>query len=74
MESISRYLGDTYVNYMILLDWMCRESTYAHTCVPVSGMIVKRTALSSRRTQATFPREESEAVSSGNVVSYDLAF
>ena len=40
------------------------ERTYAQTWVPVSGIMVKRTLLSSRRTQATFPREESDAVSS----------
>ncbi len=43
--------------------------TYAHTWVPVSGMIVKRTASSSRRTHATFPSEEREAVSSIKLVS-----
>ena len=47
------------------------QDTYAHTCVPVSGMIVKRTMSSLRRTQATFPRDEREAVNS--VYSLELA-
>jgi hypothetical protein len=38
--------------------------TCAQTCVPVSGIMVKRTFESSSRTHATFPREDKEAVSS----------
>ena len=43
--------------------------TYAHTWVPVSGMIVKRTLSSSSRTHATLPSVDSEAVSSRELVS-----
>lgn len=44
------------------------DRTYAHTCVPLSGMTVKRSWSSSSRTHATFPRDDSEAVNSVNVL------
>lgn len=37
---------------------------WAQTCVPWSGMMVKRTMESSRRSQQTLPREVKEAVNS----------
>jgi hypothetical protein len=48
------------------------QTAYAHTCVPVSGMIVKRTLSSSRRTHATLPNDEREAVSSDLISHYRL--
>ncbi len=46
---------------------MAGNGTYAQTWVPVSGMIVNRAFSSDSRTQATFPSEEREAVSSAGV-------
>lgn len=43
---------------------MRTTGNWAHTCVPWSGMMVKRTMPSSRRIQQTFPSDEREAVNS----------
>lgn len=60
MESIVRELG-----IFSGMERGRKVEAYAHTWVPVSGIMVKRTLSSSRRTQATFPRDEREAVNSG---------
>lgn len=41
-----------------------RGMTYAHTCEPCSGMIVKRTSPSLSRTHATLPIEVRDATNS----------
>ena len=40
------------------------ESAYAHTWEPCSGITVKRMCSSSRRIHASFPSDDSDAVSS----------
>lgn len=45
----------------------------AHTCVPWSGMMVKRMTSYSRRIQHTLPNDDSDAVSS-DLVSMDRLF
>lgn len=45
----------------------------AHTCVPWSGMMVKRITSYSRRIQHTLPSDDSDAVSS-DLVSIDPLF
>ena len=45
----------------------------AHTCVPWSGMMVKRITSCSRRIQHTLPSEDNDAVSS-DLVSSDPLF
>lgn len=42
---------------------------WAQTWVPWSGIMVKRTMESSRRSQQTLPREVREAVSSGRLLA-----
>jgi hypothetical protein len=57
---------------MSVFNWLGRYRTtgiVAHTCVPWSGMMVKRITSYSRRIQHTLPNEDKEAVSS-DVVSY----
>lgn len=39
-------------------------ATYAQTCVPFSGIMVNLASFSFRRSHATFPSEDSDAVNS----------
>lgn len=59
-----------------MLKWLKHTTgNCAHTCVPWSGMMVNRTTPSSRRIQHIFPRDESDAVSSGvGLVSFGCPF
>jgi hypothetical protein len=63
MESMERDLGFVSLRIGQRID----QITYAQTWVPVSGMMVKRTESSSSLTQATLPKDDSDAVNSVDV-------